>query len=553
MASTHKSLRSSTADKRPTTAIADGQLAINTNAASAGLFFKDSTGASIIKIGPVHVGTTAPNASPAAGGSSGNSTGEVWLDTSLTPVGVKIWNGTAWVNATPAGSTTVQGLLELATNAETQTGSDTARAVTPAGLQSKISDSVSTTSSTTIASSTAVKAAYDLAATALTTSGGTITGNLEIGTTGSLTFEGTTADGFETTLAVVDPTADRTITLPNITGTVITTGDTGTVTSTMIADGTIVNADIDASAAIVDSKLATISTAGKVANSATTATDANTPSTIVARDASGNFTAGTITATGFSGSGASLTSLTAGNLSGTIPSGVLGNSSLFVGTTSVALNRASASQALTGILSVAMPGATSGTITVTPASVAGTTAITIPATSGTLITTGDTATVSNTMLATISTAGKVSGGAITSGTIGGSTAISTSGAVATTGTLAVGQSSAATNTDFDLAGTYAQTVVAVGALDIDCSTGNYFTKTINGNSTFTVSNVPASRAYAFTLELTHTSGTVTWFSGVQWPGGTAPTLTTGKTHLFMFVTDDGGTRWRASSLINYTN
>ena len=250
MASTHKSLRSSTANKRPTTAIADGQIALNTNTTSPGLFFKDSTGASIIKVGPVHVGTTAPNASPAAGGSSGNSTGEVWLDTSLTPVGVKIWNGSAWVNATPAGSTTVQGLLELATNAETQTGSDTDRAVTPAGLQSKVSDSTSTTSSTTIASSTAVKAAYDLANAALPKSGGTVTGNLEIGTTGNLTFEGTTADGFETTLAVVDPTADRTITLPNITGTVITNADTGTVTSTMIADGTIVNADVNASAAI---------------------------------------------------------------------------------------------------------------------------------------------------------------------------------------------------------------------------------------------------------------------------------------------------------------
>jgi hypothetical protein len=109
----------------------------------------------------------------------------------------------------------------------------------------------------------------------------------------------------------------------------------------------------------------------------------------------------------------------------------------------------------------------------------------------------------------------------------------------------------ATNTRFDLSGTYAQTIVAVGALNIDCSTGNYFTKTINGNSTFTVSNVPSSRAYSFTLELTHTSGTITWFSGVVWPGGTAPTLTTGKVHLFMFVTDDGGTTWRASSLINY--
>lgn len=96
-------------------------------------------------------------------------------------------------------------------------------------------------------------------------------------------------------------------------------------------------------------------------------------------------------------------------------------------------------------------------------------------------------------------------------------------------------------------------IVAVAALDIDCSAGNYFTKTINGASTFTVSNVPASQAYAFTLELTHTSGVVTWFSGVQWPGGTAPTLTTGKTHLFTFVTDDGGARWRGVANVNYTN
>jgi hypothetical protein len=108
-------------------------------------------------------------------------------------------------------------------------------------------------------------------------------------------------------------------------------------------------------------------------------------------------------------------------------------------------------------------------------------------------------------------------------------------------------------TNLDLSGNYGQSIVAVGALNIDCSAGNYFTKTINGASTFTVSNVPVSRSYSFTLELTHTSGAITWFSGVEWPGGTAPTLTTGKTHLFMFITDDGGTRWRASSLINYTN
>lgn len=62
-----------------------------------------------------------------------------------------------------------------------------------------------------------------------------------------------------------------------------------------------------------------------------------------------NPSTGILTATGFSGSGANLTSLPAGQLSGTIPTGVLGNSSLYVGTTQIALNRASASQSLTGV------------------------------------------------------------------------------------------------------------------------------------------------------------------------------------------------------------
>jgi hypothetical protein len=90
----------------------------------------------------------------------------------------------------------------------------------------------------------------------------------------------------------------------NVTGnadTVTTNADlTGDITSsgnaTTIASGVIINDDINASAGIVDTKLATISTASKVSNSATTATSANTASAIVARDASGNFSAGIITA-----------------------------------------------------------------------------------------------------------------------------------------------------------------------------------------------------------------------------------------------------------------
>jgi hypothetical protein len=98
-----------------------------------------------------------------------------------------------------------------------------------------------------------------------------------------------------------------------------------------------------------------------------------------------------------------------------------------------------------------------------------------------------------------------------------------------------------------------ENVITVASLNIDCAAGNYFIKTINANSTFTVSNVPPGVSYSFTLELTHTSGTVTWFSGVEWPSALVPSLTTGKTHLFMFVTDDGGTRWRGAALINYNN
>jgi hypothetical protein len=332
MASTVKHLRSSTANKRPTASgLADGQLAINTASGTPGLFLKDNAGA-VVKVGPVHVGAAAPNATPA--GSSGNSKGELWVNDTTTIHGLNYYTGSAFVNLTPSGTATTAGLVELATNAETQTGTDTVRAVTPSGLQSKVSDSTSTTSSTTIASSTAVKAAFDLANAALPKSGGRVTGNLEIGPTGSLSFEGSTDDSFETFLAVVNPTANRTITFPNVTGTVVTTGDIGTVTSTMITNGTIVNADINASAGIVDTKLATISTAGKVSNSATTAVSTNTVNAIVTRDGSGNFSAGTITAA-LTGNASTATKLSSprtfavtGDIAGTVNSDLTSGASI---------------------------------------------------------------------------------------------------------------------------------------------------------------------------------------------------------------------------------
>ena len=110
------------------------------------------------------------------------------------------------------------------------------------------------------------------------------------------------------------------------------------------------------------------------------------------------------------------------------------------------------------------------------------------------------------------------------------------------------------STSLDVDGAYTSSVSAVGALDIDLSASNYFTKTIAGDSTFTFSNPPASGTVgSFTLELTYTSGNITWPGSVYWnaAGQTAPTITAGKVQLYMFVTRDGGTTYRGALLADY--
>ena len=63
--------------------------------------------------------------------------------------------------------------------------------------------------------------------------------SIVLDTAKTLIFEGATANDFETSLTVIDPTADRTISLPNNTGTVITTGSTDAVTESMMANDAI--------------------------------------------------------------------------------------------------------------------------------------------------------------------------------------------------------------------------------------------------------------------------------------------------------------------------
>lgn len=123
--------------------------------------------------------------------------------------------------------------------------------------------------------------------------------------------------------------------------------------------------------------------------------------------------------------------------------------------------------------------------------------------------------------------------------------------VQSTGTT-VGVTTVTTTLDVD--GAYTSSVSAVGALDIDLSASNYFTKTIAGDSTFTFSNPPESGTVgSFTLEVNYSSGNITWPGSVYWNGNgqTAPTITAGKVQLYMFVTRDGGTTYRGALLADY--
>lgn len=85
-------------------------------------------------------------------------------------------------------------------------------------------------------------------ATKMPLAGGTFTGAVTFDGASPIVLEGATDDGFETTVAVTDPTADRTITLPDATGTVLTSGNpndnilsfnaqTGTTYTFVLTDG----------------------------------------------------------------------------------------------------------------------------------------------------------------------------------------------------------------------------------------------------------------------------------------------------------------------------
>lgn len=103
MASSIQLLRSTNPQERPFAGnLLEGQPAVNLHQSEPGLFFKASDG-SIVKFGPATITSdgSPPNSSPT--GSSGNSTGELWLDKSVDPPVLKVYDGAAWIEAGSGG------------------------------------------------------------------------------------------------------------------------------------------------------------------------------------------------------------------------------------------------------------------------------------------------------------------------------------------------------------------------------------------------------------------------------------------------------------------
>lgn len=112
-----QNLRSGTATKRPVASgLAFGQVAVNYNEADPAVYLRGDADA-LIKVSPVFVGPGAPNATPASGGSAGNSKGEQWLDTASSPPTPKIFDGSAFVNSYTfaSGTTLIQPVVTSGT------------------------------------------------------------------------------------------------------------------------------------------------------------------------------------------------------------------------------------------------------------------------------------------------------------------------------------------------------------------------------------------------------------------------------------------------------
>jgi len=159
--------------------------------------------------------------------------------------------------------------------------------------------------------------------TAPTISDPTITGTASAGAV--LVFEGATADAYETTLTVVDPTQDNTVTIPNTTGTVVLDSATQTLTNKTLTSPTISGSPVITGLSsvgmvttsatpksYVDSILGSATAAAtSAASAATSASSAATSASSAATSATASATSASASATSASAAATSATSAAA--------------------------------------------------------------------------------------------------------------------------------------------------------------------------------------------------------------------------------------------------
>ena len=195
-----------------------------------------------------------------------------------------------------------------------------------------------------------------LPSNAIASTGGTFTGAVTFDGASPIVFEGATADAHETTITITDPTADRTITIPNETGTVVTTAGgtfTGAVT---IPDLTVTGTTTTVSSTntvVADSLFELNNGASSNANDLGIVMERGSTgdNAIIAWDESADkFTMGTTTATGASTGDLSIT---AGTVVANVEGAVTGNAST---ATALATARTIGGVSFDGTANITLPG-----------------------------------------------------------------------------------------------------------------------------------------------------------------------------------------------------
>jgi len=541
----------------------DGTVAITVTAAAGTLtgatLASNVLASSLTSVGTLAALTVTAPITGSVTGSSGSTTGNAATATALQTartINGTSFDGTANITVTAAAGTLTGATLasNVLASSLTSVGTLATLAVTGTATLNTVpytfpaSQGSASTILTNDGSGTLTwSAPASGPAAAGTLTGATLASNVlassltSVGTLSSLAVSGTTAlRGVTYTWPVADGTNTYVLST-NGSGTLSwAAGGGGTTTNSLTAGTYLTGSPFNGSAAITF---------------AVDATSANTASKVVARDASGNFSAGTVTAaltgnastatalqtaraingTNFDGTAAITVTAAAGTLTGaTLASNVLASSLTSVGTLATLTVTAAIVGSVTGSSGSTTGNAATATALATSRNINGT------AFNGTanITVTADASTLTSATLASGVTASSL-------------TSVGSLAALTMAGTVSMADNVIGRPRFTDYAETYSAPTISSGTLTLNIENGNVFRVSLNANiTTLTISNPSGTgNACSFTLifDADGTARTVTWPAAVKWPGGTAPTLTStaSRSDMFVFYTNNAGTAYYA--------